>query len=97
MASKNDRSGDFGSKANDGHTSKLSHTEKKVRRLTDLQILQQIDSQEDPEGKQALRKIDFTSGGMSCGRKEFANKTEAMKALEQSKYRVSEILDKARN
>ena len=52
--------GDYGS-------SKLTHisaSEKKVtggRRLTDLQILQQIDSSEDPLGKSAMRKIDFRS------------------------------------
>ena len=44
-----------------------------------------------------MRKIDFTSGGMSCGRKEFSSKTDAMKALEQSKTRVSEIIDQARS
>ena len=30
---------------------------------------------------------------MSCGRKEFSSKTDAMKALEMSKTRVSEIID----
>ena len=34
---------------------------------------------------------------MSCGRKEFANKTDALKALEASKSRVTEIMSRARN
>ena len=34
---------------------------------------------------------------MSCGRKEFTSKDEALKALEQSKTRVSEIMQQARS
>ena len=79
--------------------SKLSHTEGKrgnISRLNDLQVLQGIDSTEDPTGKFAMRKIDFTRSGISCGRKEFLSKDEAMKALEQSKTRVTEIMQQAR-
>ena len=68
-----------------------------MKRMTDLQILGQIDSQEDPQGQYALRKIDFTSGGMNCGRKEFSSKADALKALEVSKTRVSELMQQARN
>ena len=60
--------------------------------MGDLQVLGAIDSSEDPTGKFALRKIDFTRSGMSCGRKEFGSKDEALRALEQSKTRVSEIM-----
>ena len=74
--------------------SRFSNTSKKKanNRLTDLQILGQIDSSEDPEGQFAMTKIDFRSGGISVGQKEFGSKTEALKALEQSKTRVSEIM-----
>lgn len=65
--------------------------------MTDLQILGQIDSQEDPKGQYALRKIDFTSGGMNCGRKEFSSKADALKALEISKTRVSDLMQQARS
>jgi len=34
---------------------------------------------------------------MSCGRKEFSSKVDAMKALEISKTRVTEIMMQARN
>lgn len=34
---------------------------------------------------------------MSCGRKEFSSKTDAIRALEQSKSRVSELIHKARS
>ena len=78
--------------------SKLSQTEhKRGTKLSDLQVLQQIDSAEDPTGKFALRKIDFTRGGVSCGRKEFTSKDDALKALEQSKTRVSGIMQQARS
>ena len=33
-------------------------------------------------GKHAMHKIDFTRSGISCGRKEFLSKDEAMMALE---------------
>ena len=73
--------------------SKLSNTEAKIRKMTDLQILSQIDSAEDPKGEYALRKIDFTNGGgMSFGRKEFSSKTDAFKALEDSKMRVADMM-----
>ena len=62
-----------------------------------MAVLGAIDSSEDPTGKFALRKIDFSRGGMSCGRKEFTSKDEALKALEQSKTRVSEIMQQARS
>lgn len=75
----------------------MSHTETTKRRMTDLQILSQIDSQEDPRGEYAIRKIDFTNGGMSFGRKEFSSKTDAFKALEDSKIRVADMMAKARN
>ena len=39
-----------------------------------------------------MTKIDFRSGGISVGQKEFGSKNEALKALEQSKTRVSEIM-----
>lgn len=48
-------------------------------------------------GRYALRKIDFTRSGISCGRKEFVSKDEAIKALELSKTRVSEIMQQARS
>ena len=75
--------------------SKFSETEKKPK-LTDWQVLNQIDSSEDPLGKYALRKIDFSRGGMSCGRKEFSSKDEALRALELSKTRVAEIMQQQR-
>ena len=77
----------------------LSQTSKKKgnNRLTDLQILGQIDSQDDPEGKYAMTKIDFRSGGISVGHKEFGSKNDALKALEQSKARVGEIMQQARS
>lgn len=65
--------------------------------MTDLQILSQIDYAEDPQGKYALRKIDFSRGGVCCGRKEFSSKDEAMRALENSKTRVTEMMMLARN
>ena len=34
---------------------------------------------------------------MSCGRKEFGSKNEAIRALEQSKTRVTEMMAHARN
>lgn len=52
-----------------------------------------IDSAEDPQGKFALRKIDFSNGGMQFGRKEFSSKADALKALEMSKTRVSELMN----
>ena len=48
-------------------------------------------------GKFAMRKIDFSRSGISCGRKEYATKDEALRALEQSKNRVSEIMHQARS
>ena len=51
-----------------------------------------IDAQEDPEGKHAMRKIDFSAHSMNCGRKEFLSKREALKALEKSKSRVTEMM-----
>ena len=67
-------------------------------RLSDLQVLQGIDSAEDPGGRLALRKIDFTRGGVgTLGRKEFSSKDEALRALENSKTRVSEIMSQARS
>ena len=39
-----------------------------------------------------MSKIDFRSGGLSVGRKEYGSKNEALKALEMSKTRVSEIM-----
>ena len=79
--------------------SKFSNGSKKKanNRLTDLQILGQIDSSEDPEGQFAMTKIDFRSGGISVGHKEFGSKNDALKALEQSKTRVSEIMQQARS
>ena len=44
-----------------------------------------------------MTKIDFRSGGISLGNKEFGSKNEALKALEQSKTRVSEIMQQARS
>ena len=76
----------------------FSTSDKKQRhKLTDLQILQQIDQSEDPHGMQALRKIDFSTHGVNVGRKEFSNKNDAIKALAMSKTRVSEIMAKARD
>ena len=34
---------------------------------------------------------------MSCGRKEFGSKIEAMRALEASKSKVTEMMHQARN
>ena len=76
---------------NDGGSKKRQH------KLTDLQILGMIDSNDDPQGQYALRKIDFTRGGMNCGRKEFSSKADALKALEVSKTRVSELMNQARS
>ena len=83
-----------GNRADDQAMSRFSNNSKKKanNRLTDLQILGQIDSSEDPEGQFAMTKIDFRSGGISVGNKEFGSKNEALKALEQSKTRVSEIM-----
>ena len=87
--------------AQSGYNSKISHhagSERKARhRLTDMQILQQIDTAEDPLGHDAMRKIDFRSKNISMGRKEFTSKGEALQALEQSKSRVTEIMQKARD
>ena len=45
-----------------------------------------------------MSKIDFRhSGGVSVGGKEFVSKSDALKALEQSKTRVSEIMQQARS
>ena len=52
--------GDF-SKGAGSKMTMMSGSDKKhnKHRLTDMQILQQIDSQEDPTGAYAMRKIDF--------------------------------------
>ena len=39
-----------------------------------------------------MGKIDFRSQAIGFGMKEFSSKNEAMRALEQSKTRVSEIM-----
>ena len=39
-----------------------------------------------------MTKIDFRQGGVSVGGKEYVSKNDALKALEQSKTRVSEIM-----
>ena len=44
-----------------------------------------------------MRKIDFSSHSMNCGRKEFVSKREALKALEKSKTRVTEMIQQARS
>lgn len=51
-----------------------------------------IDAQEDPEGRAAMRKIDFSAHSMNCGRKEFVSKREALRALEKSKSKVTEMI-----
>jgi len=59
------------------------HTGRASMRLSDLQVLQGIDSVEDPGGRYALRKIDFTRRGVgTLGKKEFQSKDEALRALE---------------
>jgi len=86
--------GDYNKRGGDGYGNNLPHTDMKGRtsRLSDMQVLQEIDQAEDPKGRSAMRKIDFTRGGISVGRKEFLSKNEALKALEMSKTRVSEIM-----
>lgn len=44
-----------------------------------------------------MRKIDFRSSGVTVGQQGFISKTDALKALEQSKTRVSEIMQQARS
>ena len=70
-------------KQNDSVNKMPSLTDKnRANRLNDLQVLSSIDSSDDPVGKYALRQIDFSSGGLGCGRKEFFSKSDALKALE---------------
>ena len=44
-----------------------------------------------------MTKINFRQGGVSVGGKEYITKNDALKALEQSKTRVSEIMQQARS
>ena len=70
-------------KSNMSHLSNTESAAKRKHKLTDLQVLQQIDTTQDPEGKYALRKIDFTNKSVCVGgRKEFGSKIDALKALE---------------
>ena len=64
--------------------------------LSDLNVLQNIDSQEDPMGRDAMKKINFQSGGMAFTRKEYNSPKDALKALEVSKSRVAEVMEQAR-
>lgn len=60
--------------------------------LNDFQIIQNIDLEEDPTGEMALKKINFHNSGLCCPRKEFATPREAIKALQQSKTKVTEMM-----
>ena len=65
--------------------------------LSDLNVLQNIDSSDDPLGREALKKINFNKGGMAFTRKEYNSPSDAIKALEMSKSRVHEMMSQARN
>ena len=65
--------------------------------LSDLNVLQNIDTQDDPLGREALKKINFNKGGMAFTRKEYNSPKDAIKALELSKTRVADMMSQARN
>lgn len=64
--------------------------------LSDLNVLQNIDSQDDPMGYEALKKINFHNKGMAFTRKEYNSPKDAIMALEVSKSRVTEMMNQAR-
>ena len=75
---------------------KRHHRHHTNQHFSDLNVLQNIDSQDDPLGREAIKKINFSSGGMAFTRKEYNSPKDALKALEVSKNRVAEMMEEAR-
>lgn len=60
-------------------------------------MLLKIDNEDDPHGERALQMVDFTSSGLYCPRKEFSDPKDAQRVLDESKTRISELLNNARH
>jgi hypothetical protein len=51
-------------------------------------LFSDLDNQMDPNGRQALKKVDFKMAGLFFPEKDFNSVKEAQKALESNKKRI---------
>jgi hypothetical protein len=65
--------------------------------MRDYHLIQQIDYDDDPQGFEALKKIDFNNRGAYFPKKEFISNIDAVNALELSKKKINRIIEQGRN
>jgi hypothetical protein len=55
------------------------------------------DNEDDPNGMKKLQEVNFRWAGIHCNKMDYSSPNAAAQALEQSKSRISDLLQEARN
>ena len=61
-----------------------------------IKFFDELDYAVDPFGERAIKKLDLKVKGPFCHQKGFNSARDAIKALEASKSRISDILNSAK-
>jgi hypothetical protein len=59
-------------------------------------LFAELDPVEDPQGKQALKQVDFRQLGLFFPNKSYGSVEEAAQSLRQSKQRITDLLSVAK-
>ncbi len=60
-------------------------------------LFSELDPVEDPQGKQALKQVDFRHLGLFFPNKAYSSVDEAAQSLRQSKQRITDLLSVAKD